>query len=148
MKWVRKIDPLTGLFISTKAEPIILPLPTLQQIIDVRKYVLDEARRGLTDEIITIPPKVTHTNYRARIWLFPNVSVDLTMEAIEKALAALIEKQRWVGYDHSRMAIDAALAQPGVHHAIIDEPVKDVMVSERGVVQVGTVEVRLIGRME
>ena len=148
MNWERKIDPLTGLFISTRAEPAIAPLPTLQQIVDVRRYVLDEARRGLTDEIITLQPKVTHTNYRARIWLFPNVSIDLAMDAIEQAVAGLIERQRWIGYDHSRMAFDAALAQLGVHHAIIDEPVKDVMVSDRGVVQVGFVEIRLIGRME
>ena len=146
--WTRNVDPLTGLFLSTKVELVVNPVPTLQQIIDVRKYILDEARRGLTDEIITLAPTVVRTNYKVRIWLFPNVSVDLTIEAIEKALAALIEKQRWIGYDHSRMAIDAALAQPGVHHAIIDEPLKDVMVSERGVVQVGSVEVRLVGRME
>jgi phage-related baseplate assembly protein len=148
MKWVRKIDPLTGLFISTRGEPAIAPLPTLQQIIDVRKYVLDEARRGLTDEIITLAPKVSHTNYRARIWLFPNVSVDLAIESIERSVANLLESQRWLGYDHARMSFDAALAQLGVHHAIIDEPVKDVMVSDRGVVQVGFVEIRLIGRME
>ena len=148
MTWERKIDPLTGIFLSTRAEPNFNPTPTLQQIVDVRKYILDEARRGLTDEIITYAPKVTTVNYRIRIWLFPNVSVDLTIDAIERAFAALLEKQRWIGYDHSRMNIDAALAQVGVHHAIIDEPVKDVLVDERGVVKVGFIEIRLVGRME
>ena len=148
MVWRQKIDPLTGLFLSTQATPGIAPIPTLQQIIDVRKYVLEEARRGLTDEIITLQPKVTYVNYKIRIWLFPNVSVDLTIEAIEKAFTALLEKQRWLGYDHSRMSIDAAVAQPGVHHAVIDEPAKDVMVTDRGVVQVNSIEIKLVGRME
>jgi phage-related baseplate assembly protein len=148
MVWERKIDPLTGLFLSTRAEPVFNPTPTLQQIVDVRKYILDEARRGLTDEINTYGPKITTINYKCRIWLFPNVSVDIAITAIEQALAELIEKQRWIGYDHSRMEIDAALAQVGVHHAIIDEPAKDVMVDDRGVVKVSFIDVRLAGRME
>jgi phage-related baseplate assembly protein len=87
-------------------------------------------------------------NYKARIWLFPNVSADLALSAIESAVAALIEKQRWLGYDHSRMAFDAALAQTGVHHAIIDEPYQDVIVDDRGFVQVDLVRIVLAGRME
>jgi phage-related baseplate assembly protein len=146
--WERTNDRLTGEFIQTRAEPVFNPTPTLQQIVDVRKYILDEARRGLTDEIHTYGPKITTINYKCRIWLFPNVSVDIAITAIEQALAELVEKQRWIGYDHSRMEIDAALAQVGVHHAIIDEPVKDVMVDDRGVVKVGFIEVRLAGRME
>jgi phage-related baseplate assembly protein len=87
-------------------------------------------------------------NYKARIWLFPNVSADLAMTALENAVAALIEKQRWLGYDHSRMAFDAALAQAGVHHAIIDEPFKDVIVDDRRFVRVDLVRIVLAGRME
>jgi phage-related baseplate assembly protein len=147
-QWVRINDKLTGEFVSTRADLAFNPTPTLEQIVDVRKYILDEARRGLTDEIITYAPTITTVNYKIRVWLFPNVSVDLAITAIENALAALVEKQRWIGYDHSRMAIDAAVAQPGVHHAIIDEPTKDVMVSEKGVVKVAFIEVRLAGRME
>jgi phage-related baseplate assembly protein len=148
LQWKRTNDLLTGEFLSTRTELVFNPIPTLEQIVDVRKYILDEARRGLTDEIITNSPTITTVNYKIRIWLFPNVSVDLAITAVENALTVLLEKQRWLGYDHSRMAIDAALAQPGVHHAIIDEPVRDVMVSEKGVVKVSFVEVRLAGRME
>jgi phage-related baseplate assembly protein len=148
MTWNRTYDPQTGIFQSTRAEPTFNPTPTLEQIIDVRKYVLDEARRGLTDEINVYGPKITHCNYKARIWLFPNVSADLAIAAIETAFVELLEKQRWIGYDHSRMEIDAALAQVGVHHAIIDEPVKDVMVDDRGVVKVNFVQIHLVGRAE
>ncbi len=148
LTWNRVYDKLTGDFLSTRAEPAFNPMPTLEQIVDVRKYILDEGRRGLTDEIITSAPAITTVNYKCRIWLFPNVSTDIAIEAVEKSLTDLLEKQRWLGYDHSRMAIDAALAQPGVHHAVIDEPVKDVMVGEKGVVKVAIIEVRLAGRME
>jgi phage-related baseplate assembly protein len=148
LQWVRTNDRLTGEFVGTRADPVFNPTPTLQQIVDVRKYILDEARRGLTDEIITYAPKITTINYKIRIWLFPNVSVDMAITAVENALGALLEKQRWIGYDHSRMAIDAAVAQPGVHHAIIDEPVRDVLVGEKGVVKVGFIDVKLVGRME
>jgi phage-related baseplate assembly protein len=148
MEWRRTTDPLTEVLLHTEARPVVNPVPTLQQIIDVRAYILDEARRGLTDEIIVYGPKITHVNYKARIWLFPNVSAELAMTVIENAVAALIEKQRWLGYDHSRMAFDAALAQPGVHHAIIDEPYQDVIIDDRGFVQVDLVRIVLAGRME
>jgi phage-related baseplate assembly protein len=148
MEWQRTTDPLTGVLLHTEARPVISPTPTLEQIIDVRAYILDEARRGFTDAIIVYGPKITHVNYKARIWLFPNVSAELALTAIENALAALIEKQRWLGYDHSRMAFDATLAQAGVHHAIIDEPFKDVIVDDRAFVQVDLVRVVLAGRME
>jgi phage-related baseplate assembly protein len=149
MTWRRNNDVQTGLFISTTAEPVINPTPTLQQIIDVRHYVLEPGRRGLTDEIITYRPKITHTEYKARIWLFPNVSETIAVTAIENAIAALIEKQRWLGYDHSRMAFDAALAQAGVHHAIIDEPFKDVVLADaRGFVQVDRIRISMGGRAE
>jgi phage-related baseplate assembly protein len=82
------------------------------------------------------------------VWLFPNVSADLAMTKIETSMAALIEKQRWLGYDHSRMAFDAALAQEGVHHAIIDEPFKDVSVDDRGFVNVDLVRLMLAGYAE
>jgi phage-related baseplate assembly protein len=148
MAWQRTHDKTTGALLHTEARPVINPIPTQQQIIDVRAYILAEARRGLTDEIIVYGPKVTHANYKARVWLFPNVSADLAMTKIETAMAALIEKQRWLGYDHSRMAFDAALAQEGVHHAIIDEPFKDVSVDDRGFVNVDLVRLMLAGYAE
>jgi phage-related baseplate assembly protein len=148
MPWQRVHDATTGALRYSEARPVIKPTPTLQQIVDVRAHILAEARRGLTDEIIVYGPQVTHVNYKARIWLFPNVSADLATSAIGSAVAALIEKQRWLGYDHSRMALDAALAQAGVHHAIIDEPFKDAMVDDRGLVQVDIVRIMLAGYAE
>jgi phage-related baseplate assembly protein len=148
MTWMRTKDVTTGQLLQTEARPVINPTPTLEQIVAVRQYILDEARRGLTDEIIVYGPKVTSVNYKVRFWLFPNVNADMAMTAIETAVAALIEKQRWLGYDHSRMAFDAALAQAGVHHAIIDEPFKDVAVDDRGLVKVDLVRIILAGCTE
>jgi hypothetical protein len=46
------------------------------------------------------------------------------------------------------MAFDAALAQEGVHHAIIDEPFKDVNVDDRGFMNVDLVRLMLAGYAE
>jgi phage-related baseplate assembly protein len=148
MAWTRTYDRTTSALLHTEARPVINAMPTLPQIIDVRAYILAEARRGLTDEIIVYGPKVAHANYKARIWLFPNVSAELAFSKIERAVAALLEKQRWLGFDHSRMAFDAALAQEGVHHAIIDEPFKDVNVDDRGFMNVDLVRLMLAGYAE
>jgi phage-related baseplate assembly protein len=148
MPWVRTRDPLSRALIKTEAVPVININPSLQQIIDVRKYILDEGRRGQTDEIITYQPQIVPINYKARIWMFPNASVDITITAVEKAVAALIENQRWLGYDHSRMAFDAALAQTGVHHAVIDEPATDVNVDDRSVVKVDLASIAFAGVTE
>jgi phage-related baseplate assembly protein len=146
--WQRTHDKTTGALLHTEARPVINAMPAHQQIIDVRAYILAEARRGLTDEIVVHGPKVTHADYKARIWLFPNVSAELAFSKIERAVAALIEKQRWLGFDHSRMAFDAALAQEGVHHAVIDEPFKDVNADDRGFVNVDIVRLMLAGYAE
>jgi phage-related baseplate assembly protein len=147
--WTRVRDTVTGKLLSTRTRALMTdPTPTLQQIIDVRTYVHSEGRRGLTDVIITASPKLSHVNYKARVWLYPNVSADLALTSIETALAALIEKQRWIGHDHSRMAIDAALAQQGVHHAVIDEPFQDATVDYRSMVKVDMVDVILAGTTE
>jgi phage-related baseplate assembly protein len=148
MAWTRTHDKTTGALLQSEARPIINAAPTLQQIVDVRAYILAEARRGLTDEIVVYGPKVAHASYKARIWLFPNVSAELAFSKIEQAVAALLEKQRWLGYDHSRMALDAALAQEGVHHAIVDEPFKDLSVDDRGFVNVDLVRLMLAGYAE
>jgi phage-related baseplate assembly protein len=147
--WKRSSDTVNGRLLSTRTGPLMTdPTPTLQQIIDVRTYVLSEARRGMTDVIITSGPKITHVNYKMRVWLYPNVSADIAFSALESSIASLIEKQRWIGFDHSRMVIDAALAQQGVHHATIDEPFKDVTVGYRGIVKVDMVNITLAGTAE
>ena len=148
MAWKRTYDIQTGALLKSEAAPAINAVPTLQQIIDVRAYILDEARRGITDDLISYGPKVTHANYKARMWLFPNVSADSRVHRNRKAVASLIEKQRWLGYDHSRMAFDAALAQAGVHHATIDEPFKDMSVDDRGFINVDMVRLILAGYAE
>jgi len=148
LTWNRLYDVTTGALLSSSATLSGNATPTLQQIIDVRKYILAEGRKGLTDEIIVYGPKITHCNYKARVWLFPNMPTDFVMSGIETAVAALLAKQNWLGYDHSRMAFDAALAQSGVHHAVIDEPFKDVNVDDRGLVKVDMVKLMVAGTAE
>lgn len=124
------------------------PMPTIEQIAAVRTYILSEARHGITDIVIVGGPTITRTDYRIRVWLYPAVNATVTLAAINAALTALLAKQYWVGYDHSLMAINAACAQPGVHHVVIDEPTKDVNVGDKGLVVVDDVIVTLVGRAE
>lgn len=124
------------------------PIPTDAQLNAALAYILDESRKGLTDVIMIAPPKITATRYRIRVWLYPGFDETAIMTQLDTAIAALIEKQRWLGFDHTRMAIDAALAQPGVYNAIIDEPLHDVIVDENGLVKVTSAQLTLVGRGE
>lgn len=124
------------------------PTPTTAQLGAVLSYINNEARRGLTDIVMVAPPRITTTKYRIRVWLYPGFEQTAVMASINASIAALIEKQRWIGYDHTRMAIDAALAKPGVYNAVIDEPASDVIVGDNGLAVVTETQITMAGRGE
>lgn len=124
------------------------PRPTLARLLAIRAFIMTEYRKGATDILTVTSPIVKDTKYRARVWFFPPPDRDTLMLNIRIALEALVEKQRWLGADHTRMAIDAALAQEGVHRSIIDEPAADILVSPRGLVRVTDIELTYMGRDE
>jgi phage-related baseplate assembly protein len=70
------------------------------------------------------------------------------LQAIEASLAALVEKQRWLGYDHMRSAIHAAAHLQDVHTSEVLSPPEDVRVSPVGVVKVKSITVTYAGRRE
>lgn len=124
------------------------PMPSDAQKLAVYNYISSEARKGLTDVVSVMAPKISNTKYRIRIWLFPGFDADITMGQVGISIGKLIEQQRWLGYDHTRMAIDGAVNLPGVYNAVIDEPAKDVIVDANGVVKVTDVQLTFIGRGE
>lgn len=124
------------------------PIPTAAQRLKVFEYITTESRKGLTDDVSVLFPKVTNTKYRIRYWAFPGVDIGILETDLKASLAKLIENQRWLGYDHTRLAIDAALALPGLYNAIIDEPEHDVLVDANGVVKVQDVKLTFKGRGE
>jgi phage-related baseplate assembly protein len=111
-------------------------IPPLEQLLAVRRYILAVARKGLTDVLSIRPPKVVQTRYVADVWLYPGPDKDISMAALQAGLVALVEKQRWLGFDHTLTAIDGVLSTAGTHHAVIKEPATDLLVDEHGVVHV------------
>lgn len=124
------------------------PVPSQTQINATYAYIMDKARKGLTDVIQVAPPVITTIDYVIRYWLLPGYDKDAVETELYTALNAFIAKSRWLGTDHMRIAIDAALARNGVYDAKIDSPAKDVKVDANGLVNVRSVTLRYVGRGE
>jgi len=124
------------------------PTPTAAQLNAVMIYVESEARKGLTDVISVASPRITSCKYRIRVWLLPGFDQLGVMTKLNTAITNLIETQRWLGYDHTHVAISAAMYITGVYNIVIDEPAEDVLVADDGLVQVSDVKLTYIGRGE
>ncbi len=124
------------------------PKPSAADLLTVREYIADEGRQGLTDEVSVLPPKVKTINYKIKFKLFPSIDPVTSKTNITTALNALIEKQRYLGVDHTKMAIMAACALHGVANIEIVEPATDTFVDENWVVMVNSVTVDYAGRSE
>jgi len=124
------------------------PRPTADELERVRQRLHDPGVKPLTDVVIVRAPRLLVTGYKAKIWLFPGPDADVVLASVNQRIAALIEEQRWLGYDHTRNALHAALHAPGVQNALIDEPTADIAAGPTEAVKVESVEVRLMGRAE
>ena len=124
------------------------PRPTEDQLLAARLYVLAKNRKALTDMVSIAGPRVVDTKYSIRVWAFPGPDPAGLLANLNAALLALIEKQRWLGYDHTLMAINAAIGQNGVYNAIIDQPAADLLAAPGDIVRVTAVELTYEGRGE
>jgi len=126
------------------------PSPTVKQIEATYEYITDPgtARKGLTDVINVVRPKVFHTNLTAKMWLFPGVDQDTLPLEVMEALKQLVQNIRWIGADLTIMSIENAMAQAGVYNAVISEPAADVIVDQTGVVKVDKITLTLAGTGE
>jgi phage-related baseplate assembly protein len=123
------------------------PSPSQEQLIQVRTYIQNLSRQGLTDVISVAGPKVKEIKYNIAVWLYPGTAPEQTLTKIGSNLQKLAESQYWLGHDHSHMAIHASCALSGVHHIDIIEPADDVLISSDWVVKVTGITVTLAGRM-
>ena len=123
------------------------PTPTAAQRLAAFAYITDpkKARKGLTDMIEIMSPNITHTSYRMGVRLFPGHDKAEVIPAVCRALAALVERNRWLGSDHTQLDIRAAIAQQGVYNASITEPLGDLVVGFDGLVKVDKIEVTYLG---
>lgn len=140
--------PRTGKITVTIMAGGTEPRPTTQQKLNVRRYILDQARKGLTDEVSVRGPMVLETKYDIDLWVTPGMDAELLKSEVDADLVELVAKQYWLGYDHTRMAIDKATAQPGVHSNFIRSPTSDVIVDYGQLVLVKSINTRVVGRKE
>lgn len=101
------------------------PAPNTADLLAVRAYIQDEHRQSMTDEFRVIAPMLTTTPYEIQYTLFPNVNKDSAAADITASLEALVEEQRWLGFDHTRAAIYKAAKVSGVHNVQIIKPETD-----------------------
>jgi phage-related baseplate assembly protein len=114
------------------------PNPSKQQISAVYQYITapNVARKGLTDVVSVITPKVINTTIAAKVWLFPGVDKASTMLTVMQAVNQLVDAIRWLGADLTMMSLEAALAQSGVYNVAITSPTADILVDTSGCVNV------------
>lgn len=125
------------------------PRPTQLQLLNVRAYIHDHARKSLTDTVHVLAPRVLETRYALDVFLFPGPDAVITMMNLRRNLEALVEKQYWLGFDHTRMAIATAAGNTtGVQNVHIREPEQSISADLRSVVKVTEIELRLRGRRE
>jgi phage-related baseplate assembly protein len=139
------IDPLQVSFETDGG----VPIPTSDQVLEIYKYVIADTRKGLTDEIVIARPKVYQLRYDIRLKTFPGYDVAGVLTNVATGLMALIEKQRWLGYDHTILCIDGVLdGAGGVHNRVIVSPPGDVLVGLDGAVQVLGIDLTWEGESE
>ena len=103
------------------------------------------ARKGLTDVLNVIAPRISNTTINVDIVLFPGVDPIGTMNAVAAAVGALIQALAWLGADLTRLALSGALAQAGVYNVNIKSPTADVVVGVDGCVNIVSVVLRYVG---
>lgn len=124
------------------------PIPAATQLSDTYVYINEMARKGLTDVVNVVRPKVTQTKYRISYKIVPTATKSQVEAQMQTSLQALVESNRWLGSDHTLMDINAACAGKGVYNVVINEPAADVIVGYDGFVQVTAIELTYAGTGE
>jgi phage-related baseplate assembly protein len=124
------------------------PIPTEEQLLRVRSYILNEGRKGETDVINVRAPVLIPTRYEVDFYAYPGVDETQLELDIEASLRRLVAEQDWIGFDHARSAIDKAAHLPGVHSIQILSPLADVRANRTQLVRVSSVKANYKGRRE
>ena len=125
------------------------PRPTNEQLFGVRAFIHDFSRKGLTDIVSVLPPKVINTRYVIDVWIYPGPDAGEIMRNLRDNLRKLVDDQYWLGFDHTRMAIATACGKvTGVQNVHILEPARSLDADLRSVVKVREIVLNLKGRKE
>ena len=142
----RANDPLIPMFRRTLYGGE--PRPTLDRIINIRLFIFDAKRKAATDILTVQPARVIDIKYTIRVWFFKGPDPGTLLDTLQDELEKLIESLRWLGANHMRMDIFAALKQPGVWKAEIVSPAEDVLAGPEWFVRVSEIEIKYEGRGE
>jgi len=125
------------------------PRPTDVQLLTVRAYLHEHARKGLTDIVSVLSPTIKHTRFVLDVWLYPGMDSTVIMPTVRKNLQDLNDGQHWLGFDYTRMAIATACGNVnGVQNVHILEPQRSIEVDLRGCVSVSEIELNMRGFRE
>jgi phage-related baseplate assembly protein len=139
-------DYYPTILITCLMDSVANPKPSDEQLVQIRLYIQNLSRQGLTDVISVNPPKVMEVEYNVAVWLFPGAVQDQILTRINANLQTLVMDQYWLGHDHSLTAIHAASMMGGVHHIEVLEPTENIFVPSDWVVVVTRITVTLAGR--
>jgi phage-related baseplate assembly protein len=133
---VSTLDPVTKNVYTTIFNSN--PVPSKDQISAVYQYITapDVARKGLTDVVSVLAPKVINTTINAKVWLYPGVDKPSTMLTTMQSVNQLVASSRWLGADLTMMSLNSALAQSGVYDVNIVSPTADITVDNSGCINV------------
>jgi phage-related baseplate assembly protein len=133
---VSSLDPVTQNIYTTIFNSN--PIPNSQQISSVYQYITapDQARKGLTDIVSVMVPKVINTTINGKVWLFPGVDKASTMLATMQSVNQLVASLRWLGADLTMMSLNSALAVSGVYDVELSSPTGDLVTDNSGCINV------------
>jgi phage-related baseplate assembly protein len=117
------------------------PRPSQSDLVYIRAYIQAESRQAMTDEFRVVAPIVTEATYEIEYTLFPGVNNDTAAVDMTTSLEALVEEQRWLGFDHTRAAIYKAAKISGVHNVNVVQPAEDLLAGNDRFVRVADYDV-------
>jgi len=139
-------DYYPTILVTCLMDSVANPKPSDEQLLQIRLYIQELSRQGLTDVVSVNPPKILETEYNVNVWLYPGAVHNQILTRINTSLQTLVMDQYWLGHDHSLTAIHAACQMGGVHHVDILEPTETITVPSDWIVVVTKITVTLAGR--
>lgn len=126
------------------------PTPSSTQITTVYRYINEEgtARKGLTDVVNVVKPKVIHTTIDVDVYSFPGIDPLTLMQNIGTSIHDLLIAIRWLGADLTILSLQGALALSGVYRSVIRSPSTDIAGEMDSVVYCTSVRVEYKGTGE
>lgn len=97
----------------------------------VNEYLSSESRRPLTDQVIVESASIINFSISATIHTFPGPSASKIIEIAKESIADYVAKNTLLGHDITISGIYASLHQVGVQSVVLNNPVSNIVISER-----------------